>query len=89
MRWQIRYQGIELKVVRVGDNLERSYESPKLYPFLQDLFSFHFTGQHEPCFSCTLTVFLVPGFHNLWASTVLVPPVCFLSSYFGTAEQAL
>lgn len=44
MRWQIIYQGIELKVVRVGDNLERSYESPILYPFLQDLFSFNWSA---------------------------------------------
>lgn len=80
MRWQIIYQGIELKVkvVRVGDSLERSCETPKLYPFLQTLFSFHLTGQPELCFSCTLIVVLVPGVHNLWASIVLVPAVCFL-----------
>lgn len=66
-----------------------SYEGRKLYPIFKA--SFHFITLNWPAWAplCALIVFLAPGFHSLWANTLLIPAVCFLCSGFGTAEQAL
>lgn len=66
-----------------------SCEGRKLYPIFKA--SFHFITLNWPAWAalCALIVFLAPGFHSLWANTLLIPAVCFLCSGFGTAEQAL